>query len=267
MKTLNEKLQSLRHVLLDMDGTIYCGDRLFPTTLPFFEILKEQGITYSFLTNNSSKSVQDYCDKLEGMGVEFSRNMLYTSTLFAADYLKTNYPEIRNIFVFGTESMKLELQKAGFEIVTKNPDAVLLGYDVELNYKKLCSAAYWIKEGVPFFATHPDRICPSSQAAFIAIDCGCFIEMLEKVSGRKCTVLGKPCPDMLRYALRRFGLAPECAAMVGDRYDTDIMTGIGAGALTVHIAPQDQKHEPAPDITVSDLLVFGKIIEESKVAV
>jgi len=259
------KLKNLRHVVLDMDGTIYCGNKLFDTTIPFFEILSSLGITFSFLTNNSSKSVRDYIGKLSSMGINSGKDSLYTSTLFAAEYLKRNFPDIKKLFVLGTESMKLELCGHGFEIVFTSPDAVVAGYDTELTYDKLCKAAYWISQGALFIATHPDRFCPTNASEFMAIDCGWITEFLRQVTGKTSIVLGKPHREMLIYALKRHGFKPEEAAMAGDRYNTDVKMAIDAGALSVHINSGEPGNFPLPDITVPDLLKFGRMLEKYRV--
>lgn len=261
---ISERLKNIRHVLLDMDGTIYCGNKLFETTIPFFEILEKCGISYSFLTNNSSRSVEDYVNKLLVMGVHIEKSQMYTSTLFAAEYLKRNYSGMKKLFVLGTESMKLELCKAGFDIVGSKPDAVITGYDTELSYDKLCRAAYWINEGAFFISSHPDRFCPTNQPEFIAIDCGCITEFLERLTGKNALVLGKPSADMLRYALARYEVTPGASAMAGDRYNTDMKMAIDGGALSVYINKLDCENIPAPDVTVSDLLVFGRMIEQER---
>lgn len=258
------KLKNIRHVVLDMDGTIYCGNKLFDATIPFFEILSNLGVSFSFLTNNSSKSVQDYINKLSLMGIKIGRESLYTSTLFAAEYLKRNFPDVKNLSVLGTESMKLELSKYGFDIVYTSPDAVLVGYDTELTYDKLCKAAYWISEGALFISTHPDRFCPTNISEFMAIDCGWMTEFIEQVTGKKSIVLGKPHREMLIYALKRYGFRPEEAAMAGDRYNTDIKMAVDAGAFSVHINCGKPENFPPPDISVSNLMQFGELLMETK---
>lgn len=268
-KTLSERtaerLRSVKHVLLDMDGTIYLGGRLFETTKPFLALLSSLGIGYSFLTNNSSKSVEDYLAKLSGMGLEVPRELLCTSTLFAAGYLKERMPQVKRLFVIGTESMKLELQSLGFEVTQRSPDAVLAGYDVELSYQKLGRAAYWLERGVPFIATHPDRLCPSDAPEFLAIDCGFLTEFLRVVSGREALVLGKPSPEMISFALRGFGLAPSDAAVCGDRLDTDVKMALDSGAFAVHIRPAAEAAFSARAcLGVESLREFGEALKEAR---
>lgn len=254
------RLKAIRHVMLDMDGTIYLGGRLFDSTKPFLQILRTLDIGYSFLTNNSALSVEDYVERLNRMGLSISREQLYTSTLFTADFLKERYPGLKRLYVVGTRSMKMELQSLGFEIVSTKPDAVIIGSDIELSYQKLGGAAFWLKQGIPFIATHPDRLCPTDIADFLAIDCGWFTDFLRQITGASPLVLGKPNPDMLRHALRSSGLRPEQVAMCGDRYETDIKMAIEAGAFSVQICDSDggakDVSKPA-DMCIPDLMTFG----------
>ena len=111
---LMARLRRLRHVALDMDGTIYMGMTLFPYTKPFLSGLKEQGVRYSFLTNNPSASIADYLAKLAKLGVEATEEEMYTTALATIDYIKSHYPEAKRLFMLGTPSMISEFEKAGF---------------------------------------------------------------------------------------------------------------------------------------------------------
>src|SRR5215469_1953304 len=103
--TVNARLKDVRHVALDMDGTIYSGRTLFPFTLPFLATLRTLGIGYTFLTNNSSKSTRDYIAHLAGFGISATRDELYTSTQATIGLLRRNYPRVRRVFVLGTSSL------------------------------------------------------------------------------------------------------------------------------------------------------------------
>ena len=118
---VKEKLSKIRHVALDMDGTIYMGSTLFPFTKKFLSDMNEAGIGYSFLTNNPSKSVADYLKKLEGLGIEADEENMYTTSLAAIDYIKTHYPDAKRLFLLGTPSMISQFEKAGFESCADDP--------------------------------------------------------------------------------------------------------------------------------------------------
>ena len=160
-----QRLKQIRHVALDMDGTIYKGATLFDFTPRFLAQLRDLGIGYTFLTNNSSRSVKDYLKKLRGMSIDASEDQMFTSTLSTLDYLRDELPSIRRLFVLGTTSLQEEFQQQGFDVVEgeKEPEAVIVGFDTSLVYERLCQASWWISRGKPFIATHPDYICPTDQ--------------------------------------------------------------------------------------------------------
>ena len=262
------KLDQVRQVFLDMDGTIYHGSILFPTTIPFLNFLKERGIGYTFMSNNSSYSTDDYIEKLKNMGIEASRNEFYISTDYTIDYIKRNHPELRKIYLMGMESIFPAFEDAGFTLTDHSPDAVVVAFDRTLTYEKLCKAAWFIKQGLPAFATHPDVFCPTDEATWL-LDCGSFTACLETATGKKLKVLGKPDPGMLIEGAARSSVPVTSALMVGDRLHTDIAVGRNAGALTAWITP-DPSLEPecpshlAPHFRVRDLGELQKLWECEK---
>ena len=234
---LMERLRRIRHVALDMDGTIYMGMSLFPYTQAFLHGLKEQGIGYSFLTNNPSKSIADYLHKLDTLGIRASRDEMYTTALATIDYIKTHHPAAKRLFLLGTPSMISEFEAAGFESCADSaddvPDVIVAAFDMTLRYERLCRAAWWIKQGVPYIATNPDRVCPTDQPT-VLVDCGSICACLEHATGRRPDItLGKPDPNMLSGILSRHGLQPYEIAMVGDRIYTDVQMAHNAGAMGV----------------------------------
>lgn len=257
-----------------MDGTIYSGGTLFKSTVPFLATLERLGIGHTFLTNNSSKSTKDYLAHLRKIGINARADELYTSTQATIEHLQKNFPRVKKLFVFGTKSLRKEFAAAGFVLANDSandePDAVVAGFDTELVFVRLCRAAYWIKQGKPFIATHPDRICPTDEPT-VLVDCGSICAALEKATGRAPdVVLGKPDPSMIRGLLRRHSLAPENLAMVGDRLYTDMAMARRAGALGVLVlsgettAAEAKKHSPPPDLIVSNLREFGALLREAK---
>ena len=233
---LMERLRRIRHVALDMDGTIYMGMSLFPYTKPFLAGLKEMGIGYSFLTNNPSKSIADYLHKLDVLGIHATREEMYTTALATIDYIREHYPAAKRLFLLGTPSMISEFEAAGFESAADSaddvPDVVVAAFDMTLQYDRLCRAAWWVSQGVPYIATNPDRVCPTDQPT-VLVDCGSICACIEHATGRRPDItLGKPDPNMLSGILSRHGLQPDQIAMVGDRMDTDVRAGVEAGLRT-----------------------------------
>ena len=166
---LMERLCRIRHVALDMDGTIYMGMSLFPYTQAFLHGLKEQGIGYSFLTNNPSKSIADYLHKLDTLGIRASRDEMYTTALATIDYIKTHHPAAKRLFLLGTPSMISEFEAAGCEVVhsveealelTKNEDEVFVTGGGTI-YKKLWDKADRLYLTVVHQECEGDTVIPS----------------------------------------------------------------------------------------------------------
>lgn len=282
---LRERLSKIKHLALDMDGTIYLGSTLFTYTLKFLSDMKEAGIGYSFLTNNPSRSVADYLKKLEGLGIQADEENMYTTSLAAIDYIKTHYPEAKRLFLLGTPSMISQFEKAGFESCADDPndvpDVLVVAFDMTLNYQRLCRAAWWASQGVPYIATNPDRVCPTDQKV-VLVDCGSMCKCIEHATGRQPDItLGKPDPNMLYGIMERLDLKPEEVAMVGDRIYTDTATAHNAGAFGVLVlsgettlevvdkVAEDARTNPAPeffppDLVCRDVKELGELLIESR---
>ena len=273
-EALREACRKIKHVALDMDGTIYMGSNLFPFTHDFLKLLRDNGIGYSFLTNNPTRSIKDYLAKLQKMGVEASEENMYTTAVATIDYLKANMPEARRLFVVGTPSMKAEFERAGFELTRPSaddmPDALVVAFDTTLEYERLCHASWLAAEGLPYIATNPDRVCPTNLST-ILVDCGSLCACIEHATGRTPDiVIGKPNPDMLSGIRFRHGLQPDEIAMCGDRIYTDVAMANNAGALGVLVLSGETtldtalNSDPQPPITEKNIMEFGKLLIDSK---
>jgi NagD protein len=259
-----------------MDGTIYRGQTLFPSTLPFLDLLRRLEVGHTFLTNNSSRSVRDYLGHLGQFGIQAEAYQLYTSTQATIRFLRQTYPQAKRLFVLGTPSLFTELIEHGFALTKESPsdepDVVIVGFDTSLVYPRLCRAAYWIERGKPFIATHPDRFCPTSEPT-VLVDCGSICAALEKATGRAPdAILGKPDVSMLSGILDRHRLAADELAMVGDRLYTDMIMARRIGALGVLVltgettAAEAQAAEASVDLVVPDLHAFGEFLHTSQLS-
>lgn len=282
---MRERLSGIRHLALDMDGTIYLGSTLFPFTKKFLADMAEAGIGYSFLTNNPSRSVADYLAKLAAMGIEADESNMYTTSLAAIDYIRLHYPEARRLFLLGTPSMISQFEKAGFESCSDDPDDVpdvlVVAFDMTLEYSRLCRAAWWASQGIPYVATNPDKVCPTDQK-IVLVDCGSICRCIEHATGRKPDItLGKPDPNMLKGIIDRHGLRPKEIAMVGDRIYTDTAMAHNAGAFgvlvlsgettleTAEAVAEDARTNPSPeffppDLIVRDIKELGEMLLKSR---
>ncbi len=268
-----QRLAAVRHVALDMDGTIYEGGSLFDSALPFLKTLEELGIGYSLLTNDSSRSARDYVAHLAPMGLDVSAGHVFTSGQATIDFLRRRHRQVRNLFVLGTESLCQEFGEAGFAATREaggpEPDAVVAGFDTTLSYERLCTAGYWIATGKLFVATHPDLICPTDRQMLL-VDCGAVCACLEAATGRSPdAVLGKPDPRMLDGILSRHNLRPHQVAVVGDRLYTDMALAHRCGAVGVLVLTGESTAADAeacpdqPDLVVTDLGALSHALRQA----
>jgi HAD superfamily hydrolase (TIGR01450 family) len=220
--------------LLDMDGTIYLGDRLFGDTPVFLSRLRESGRELVFLTNNSSRDSAAYLRKLRRLGIKVSAREVFTSGDATMLALQAKKPGA-SIYLLGTPSLRRSFERAGFRMWREEgggfPDYLVVGFDTTLNYQKLTRACRLAASGIPYLATHPDFNCPVP-GGFIP-DAGSIIAFIEASTGKKPEVIGKPQPGIVDTLIAREGWKPDEMVMVGDRLYTDIALGMNAGIATI----------------------------------
>lgn len=245
--------------LLDMDGTLYLGDRVFDHCLDFLRAIRRQGGRYLYLTNNSSKSVDKYVEKMERLHIPAAAEDFFTSTDAACAYLREHYHG-RKIYALGTASFRQQLQGAGFPVTDRledDVDCLLMGFDTELTFQKLEDACILLGRGVEYLATNPDWVCPTEYG--YVPDCGSISQILCNATGRKPFFIGKPEPAIARLAMEKLGCPPADTVLIGDRIYTDIACGVNAGIDTVLVfsgetTRQDwAKSEIKPTYTCQDI--------------
>jgi HAD superfamily hydrolase (TIGR01450 family) len=258
MKSINKQIKGL---MLDMDGTFYMGDILLPGALDFLAFLNERGLPFSFMTNNSSKSVEDYRKKLIALGVREDDARVYTSGNATIDYVLRHHAG-KKVFVMGTQSLRQSFLDADIELDDEKPDLLVLGYDTELTYPRLTQFCDFVRADLPYLATHPDVNCPVLGG--YAPDIGAMMALIESSTGRKADlILGKPNPGIVDGLALKWGLANDEILMVGDRLYTDIALGKTAGVNTALVLTGEAKRsdladvDHQPDWVVEDL--FGLI--------
>ena len=228
-----DAVKNIRLFLFDMDGTLYIGNRLFDFTKELLERIRESGSRYLFMTNNSSKSVDDYVKKLKGLGIDADREDFITSSQATALYLKENRPNDR-LYVCGTQSLKKELCGEGFTITEsiEDTDCIVMGFDTELNFKKLEDVCkILLTKNVGYIATNPDLVCPTEYGS--VPDCGSVCEMIYNATKMRPIVIGKPQPEMPLIAMKKYGVDKAETAVIGDRIYTDIASGFNAEVDTI----------------------------------
>ena len=259
-------LKNKKLFLLDMDGTIYLDNDLFDGTLDFLDYVKSIGGRYIFLTNNSSKGVDKYIEKLEKMGIKSTAEDFLTSTDATILHLKEK--EYKKIYAFGTESFVKQLKDAGLTVTTKREDGIdclCLSNDTELTFQKLEDACILLGEDIDYVATNPDWVCPTWYG-FVP-DCGSFADIIYNATKKRPKFIGKPEPEMAYLAMKATGFPKEETVLFGDRLYTDIACGVNAGISTVFVLSGEgtmddlEKSEVKPEFIYENI---RKIYEDLK---
>ena len=251
------ELKNKKFFLLDMDGTIYLDNDLFDGTIDFLDQVKANGGKYLFVTNNSSKSTDAYVSKLEKIGIKACADDFLTSTDATILYLQQKLPG-RKFYCFGTKSFCAQLKDAGINVTTEledDIDAIVMGNDNELMFKKLEDACKLLLRDIDYVATNPDWVCPT--AFGYVPDCGSVAEMLFRATGKRPVFIGKPRPEMLLLAMEKHGYSKAESVMIGDRLYTDIASGYNAGIDTIFVLSgegtlEDLKETETPPTYVYD---------------
>lgn len=252
---LNKKL-----FLFDMDGTIYEEDRIFDGTIDLLNLIKERGGRYIFITNNSSKSVVDYIDKVAKMGIKATEEDFFTSSQATALFFKKKYPDDL-IYCQGTRSLIAELRSKGLNVTEKQEDGikvVLTGFDTELNFEKLRNTCQILTErDVDYYATNPDLVCPVS-FGFVP-DNGSVAIMIKNATGKYPTFIGKPETMMVDICCEKFGVSKDDAVIIGDRLYTDIQTGINAKMANICVLTGEATLKDIEEGDIKPMYVFESV--------
>ena len=237
-------LKNYNLFLFDMDGTLYLGDQLYDFTKELLDTIRAKGKRYLFMTNNSSKSVLDYVKKLEKLGIKATEEDFITSSQATAYYLKLHHKG-QKLYVCGTNSLKEEFRKNGFEITEnlEEVDCIVMGFDTELTFKKLedVSKLLLTRDEIPYIATNPDYVCPTEFGS--VPDCGSVCDMIYNATKKRPLVIGKPEALMPQLAMQQHGYKKEETAVIGDRIYTDIKSGLNAGVMGILVMSGETTQE------------------------
>ena len=236
-------LADIKHLIIDMDGVLYRGDQPMPRLVEFFAFMRERPIRFILATNNSTRTSQEYADKLGQMGVTVSPDEILVSGQATARFLSREYPRGTRVHVFGMPSLKQALAEEGFLLEDENVQLVVASMDRGVTYEKLKKATLLIRGGARFIATNLDPTYPSEEGLIPGT--GSMIAALETASGVKPQVIGKPEPIMYQLAMEQMGSNPKTTATIGDRVDTDILGGKRAGLTTICVLSGSSDHVEA----------------------
>lgn len=223
----------VRGYLLDLDGTVYRGEKPIPGAEEAVAELRRRGRRIVFLSNKPLHSRADYAAKLTRLGIPTTEEEVVNSSFVLARYLAREAPGAR-VFAIGELPLLAELCRAGLKLCEdpERIDYVVAAFDRTFDYRKLNIAFQALRRGARFIATNPDRTCPVEEGEIP--DAAGVIAALEATTGRKVElILGKPSRHMVRAALEVLGLPPGECAMVGDRLETDIRMGVENGLIAV----------------------------------
>ena len=227
---MNSSLENVKAVFLDLDGTIYLGSSLISGALDFLKRCDEKGVKRFFLSNNSSRSVSQYVEKLHKLDIPCTADDVLLSTHDLLSWLKQN--DVNRTYAIATNGMCKMLENEGITVRDVNPQYVVLGYDTEINYEKISMGSIHLHNGVPLVASHPDMVCPSPEGGLP--DVGAYLAMLKVTTGvDPVHITGKPNPGMIMHKIEELGYSPEECAMVGDRLYTDMEMANRAGCVSV----------------------------------
>lgn len=216
--------------ICDMDGVIYHGNQILPGVAEFIHWLIEEKKEFLFLTNNSGYTPRELQQKLFRMGLEVSEEHFYTSALATAAFLKEQAPGC-SVYAIGEAGLFNALYDAGITMNDVNPDYVVLGEGKSYSLDSLTKATNLVMRGAKLIGANSDVSGPTENGIHPA--CGALIAPIEMATGRRAYFCGKPNPLMMRTGLRILGCHSAEAVMVGDRMDTDIISGLECGMSTV----------------------------------
>ena len=256
--------EKIKCFILDMDGTIYLGNELFPFTKDFLKKVEETGRKYYFFTNNSSKSQQAYIEKLDKLGIPITKEQMMISSHVIIKYLKKHY-DGKSIYVVGTPSLIQEFKYFDMNLTEEDPDIVVLGFDTTLTYEKIAKACHYIRNGCTYFGINPDWNCPMEGGTFIP-DCGSMAKLIEASTGRFPEFFGKPSKHTLDYIIQETGYAPDEIAIVGDRLYTDIAVADQSDVTSILVLSGESTREDVktsdvkPNVILEDLSEITKML-------
>jgi 5'-nucleotidase len=222
--------RDIRSWLMDMDGVLVHEDEAIPGADRFIARLRELGIPFLVLTNNSIYTRRDLGARLRLSGLDVPEEALWTSALATARFLEDQRPG-GSAFVIGEAGLTTALHSAGYTLTDRDPDYVVLGETRTYSFERITRAIRLIAAGARFIATNPDATGPTVEGPLPAT--GSVAALISRATGVEPYFVGKPNPLMMRSALNAIDAHSESSAMVGDRMDTDIVSGLEAGMETI----------------------------------
>ena len=259
------ELHTLQTLLIDGDGVLWHSEQPMPGLNRFFDTLTRLGVDWGLLTNNATRTLDEYVDKLARFGVRATRQQIFTSASVTAAYLVQHCPPPASLYVVGSPGLKRTLSEVGYSLfdgadLPSTPiDTVVGSIDFDLSYDKLKVATLLIRRGLPFVATNPDNTFPTPDG--LVPGAGTVLAALAAASDIQPQVMGKPHQAIFDQAITHFNADRSTTAILGDRLETDIAGGKEAGIGTILVLSGVTSKEDAASREVQADLVFPTIAE------
>lgn len=249
--------RDVKAFIIDADGVLYRGQERLPGAHTFLQTLQRENVPYVLLTNNSTRTVDQYVEKLAHMGIEVDAGQIITSAVATALYLAARAEPGTPIYVLGMEGLEKALQAQGFVVTEESPEYVVAGLDAHVTYEKLSIAALAIRAGATFIGSNPDRTLPTERG--LEPGAGSILAAIETATDVAPKIIGKPESGVFEIALKKLGIAPDQTAMIGDRLETDILGGARAGLRTILVLTGVTAREDLRDAGVQPDLVYDDL--------
>lgn len=221
----------IQALIIDMDGVVWKANSPIGDLASTFRRIRARGLKFVFATNNSTKTSQQYVDRLARFGVEVEPWQIITSSQATAHVVAQKFPKGTKIFVVGEDGAQTALEEKGFEVVSienaTEAQVVVMGMDRGINFEKASEATLLVRRGVPFYATNADKTFPTPRGEIPGA--GAWLSVITSATGIDPIIVGKPYPFLMELSLEKLGTKKEETLVVGDRLETDIAAGQGAG--------------------------------------
>jgi len=251
----------IKSLIIDMDGVLWRGDTPIGDLAAIFQRIRTRGLKFVFATNNSTKTSEQYTDKLREFGVDVEPWQVVTSSQAAVHAMSKELQPGTKVFMIGEDGVRVALEEKGFAVLSleeaPQAQAILMGLDRFISFQKVVEAALLVRSGVPFYATNPDKTFPTPRG--LIPGAGAWTSIITTATDVQPIVAGKPFPYLMDLSLEKLGTRKEETLVIGDRLDTDIAAGQAVGYPTalvlsgVAILEQAEKWKPKIDIIAEDL--------------
>ncbi len=244
--------------LTDMDGVLVHENHLVPGADKFLAELSTNGMPYLVLTNNSIYTARDLQARLRHSGLDIPVESIWTSALATATFLNEQRPN-GTAYVVGESGLTTALHEIGYVLTDSDPDYVVLGETRTYSFEAITTAIRLILAGARFIATNPDATGPSREGVLPAT--GSVAALITRATGKEPYYVGKPNPLMMRSALRRIGAHSQSTVMIGDRMDTDVISGLEAGLRTILVTTGISGRATAEDFPFRPTLILDSVAD------